>query len=61
MNEILIDVTGVPEAAVGDKVTLIGPDGNENITAEELAAGARVPPHAVLAGIGPRVARDYTS
>ena len=59
MNEILIDVTRVPEAVPGDKVTLIGAEAGETITVEELAAKADLVPHRILAGIGPRVARDY--
>jgi len=59
MNEIMIDVTHVPEALPGDKVTLIGSEAGETITVEELAAKADLVPHRILAGIGPRVARDY--
>lgn len=59
MNEILIDVTHVPGAAQGDKVTLIGAEAGETITVEELAAKSDLVPHRLLAGIGPRVARDY--
>ena len=59
MNEILIDVTRVPDAVPGDKVTLIGAEAGETITVEELAAKSELVPHRILAGIGPRVARDY--
>ena len=59
MNEILVDVTHVPDAAPGDKVTLIGAEAGETITVEELAAKAELVPHAILSNIGPRVGRDY--
>ncbi len=59
MNEILIDVSHVPGAAPGDKATLIGAEAGETITVEELAATGNLVQHRILAGIGPRVARDY--
>jgi alanine racemase len=59
MNEIIVDITHVPEAQIGDKVTLIGTEAGETITVEELAAKGDLVPHRILAGIGPRVARDY--
>lgn len=37
MNMIIADVTDIPEARVEDEVTLLGRDGGEEITAEELA------------------------
>ncbi len=60
MNETLIDVTGLPGVAAGDKATLVGVDGNEQITVEELASKGGIPPHAVLTSIGNSVARQYT-
>jgi alanine racemase len=59
MNEILIDVTHVPDAVPGDRVTLIGTEAGETITVEELAAKGDLVPHSILTGISPRVARDY--
>ncbi len=38
MDMAFLDVTALPEADAGDLVTLIGADGPERITAEELAA-----------------------
>lgn len=37
MDQFMIDVTNVPDATVGDEVTLIGIDGNEVITVEDLS------------------------
>ena len=37
MDQLLVDVTDLPETAVGDVVTLIGRDGRENISAEQVA------------------------
>lgn len=36
MDQMMVDVTDIPGVKVGDKVTLIGTDGAETITAEEL-------------------------
>jgi alanine racemase len=36
MDQFMVDVTDIPGAAVGDEVTLIGTDGAERITLEEL-------------------------
>lgn len=38
MDLTTVDVTDIPEAAVGDVATLLGPDGEDMISAEELAA-----------------------
>jgi alanine racemase len=59
MNEMLIDVTHLPDAAAGDKVTLVGSEGTESITIEELAARGDIPPHAVLTSVGRSVSRVY--
>ena len=59
MNEMLVDVADVPGAAVGDKVTLIGRDGKEEITVEEVANKARTIPYEIMTGIGPAVERKY--
>ena len=37
MDQFMIDVTGVPEAMVGDTVTLFGRDGDDEITADDVA------------------------
>lgn len=61
MNQTLVDVTSVPQAAVGDTVTLLGSDGGDSVLAEELAEHAGVPPHAILTGINPRIHREYST
>ncbi len=37
MNMCMLDITGLPAARMGDEVTLLGSDGDAQITAEELA------------------------
>lgn len=59
MDAITIDVTGVPEVQLGDVVTIIGADGDQRITAEEVAEWSRTISYEVLTAIGPRVKRRY--
>ena len=59
MNEMLVEVADVPGAAVGDKVTLIGRDGKEEITVEEMANAAQTIPYEIMTGIGAAVERKY--
>lgn len=59
MDQIVVDVSQLPDVKTGDTATLIGTDGQETITAEELAERARTIPYDILTGIGARVAREY--
>ncbi len=60
MDAITVDVSEVSGVEVGDTVTLIGPDGDERITAEEVGAWSGTISYEVLTSIGPRVERRYT-
>jgi alanine racemase len=59
MDAITLDVTHVPGVEVGDVTTLIGSDGDEIITAEQVAAWSSTISYEVLTSIGPRVQRRY--
>ncbi|MFP4502275.1 MAG: alanine racemase [Candidatus Hydrogenedentota bacterium] len=59
MDQIVVDVSHVPAVRAGDRATLLGADGDECITVEELALRADTIPYEILAGIGQRVAREY--
>lgn len=59
MDEIIVDLSKVPQARWGDTVTLLGEDGRESITAHELAKLAGTIPWEVLTGLGRRVERIY--
>ena len=59
MDQCMIDVSAVPEARMGDTVTLIGRDGEEVICAEELAALQNTIPYEIICGISKRVTRVY--
>ncbi|HAF95742.1 MAG: alanine racemase [Elusimicrobia bacterium GWC2_51_8] len=59
MDMLMIDVTGVKEAAVGDEAVLIGRQGREEITARELALKALTIPYEITTLITARVPRVY--
>ncbi|HEX7705428.1 MAG TPA: alanine racemase [Thermoanaerobaculia bacterium] len=59
MDLVTIDVTDVPEAAVGDEVILMGGQGEERITVEELAVKLDTISHEVFCAVGSRVPRIY--
>ena len=59
MDQMMVDVTDIPEAAVGDTVTLIGTDGEETITAEILGELSGRFNYELVCVIGKRVPRIY--
>jgi alanine racemase len=59
MDMAMVDVTAIPGAAVGDVVTLLGRDGEVEVTADELADLADTISWEILAGISARVPRLY--
>ncbi len=59
MDQFMVDVTGVPGVCVGDRVTLIGHDGDEFISVEEVAAPAASFNYELICNIGRRVPRVY--
>ena len=54
-----VDLTTVPDAALGDEVVLIGRQGDAAITLGEVAARHKIDPMAIALAIGPRVARIH--
>ena len=60
MDAITVDVTDVEGVHVGDVVTLIGQDGEEAITAEQVAAWSGTISYEVLTAIGQRVERRHS-
>ena len=56
-----IDLTGVPDAAVGDEVVVIGRQGDLEITPAEVAARHGLGLHHIATTVGPRVVRVYRS
>jgi alanine racemase len=57
MDMTVVDITGLPEVQVGDAALLIGRDGNEEITVDEVAAQAGTISYEILTGFTPRLPR----
>ncbi len=59
MDMVLVDVTDIRGVIVGDDAVLIGRQGQEQITANDIAAWLDTIPYEVLCSIGPRIPRIY--
>jgi len=59
MDQMMVDVTDIPEAALGDTVTLLGRDGGEEITAEALGSLSGRLHYEILCDLTKRVPRVY--
>lgn len=59
MDYIMVDVTKIPGVKVGDEVVLIGKQGKEQITVEELARLIGTSPYVITCGLGKRVRHMY--
>ncbi len=61
MDITMVDVTEIPGVEEGDEVVIIGSQGRERITANDIACLTGTIPYEVLTSIGPRVPRVYTA
>ena len=59
MDQMMVDVTHIPDVRVDDPVVLIGTDGQETITMEEISAAADSFNYEFMCGISRRVPRYY--
>ena len=59
MDFIMVDVTDIPRVSVGDEVILMGKQGREQVTPEEIAEKINSISYEVLCSIGKRVPRVY--
>ncbi len=59
MDQFMIDVSDIPEVAQGDVVTLIGRDGSEEITVEEIGCLSYSFNYEVVCNVGKRIPRIY--
>lgn len=59
MDQIMADITDIPNVQVGDEVVLIGKQGNEQITAAEFAGWAKTINYEVLTHMPLRLPRIY--
>ena len=59
MDQMMVDITHIPEATVEDAVVLLGWDGDANISVEELADAAYSFNYEFVCGVARRVPRVY--
>ena len=59
MDQMMVDVTDIPQAAVGDTVVLMGRDGDAMISAEALAEAAGSFNYEQVSTVGRRCSRHY--
>lgn len=59
MDQFMVDVTDIPEAKEGDRVTLIGKEGNEQISVEMLSAISGRFPYELICDLGKRIPRVF--
>ncbi|MBQ7358649.1 MAG: alanine racemase [Lachnospiraceae bacterium] len=59
MDQMMVDVTEIKEAKEGDKVTLIGKDGEEQITADALGELSGRFNYELVCDLGNRIPRHY--
>ncbi len=59
MDQCLCDVTHIPDVSIGDEVVLIGKQGEQEITADEVANKIGTISYEVLCGINANVRRIY--
>ena len=60
MDQVMIDVGNIRSVKLGDEVVLIGRQGRDRITTEELARLCGTIPYEIACSIGSRVPRIYT-
>lgn len=59
MDQVLIDLTGIPEAQIGDEVLLWGKKGADSLPVEEVAAWMETITYEVTCALGKRVPRIH--
>ena len=60
MDQMMVDVTGIPDVHLNDRVVLVGRSGDEEITMEQIAEAAGSFNYEFVSGISRRVPRIYT-
>lgn len=59
MDQMMVDVSAIPSVSIGDEVILLGRQGGQAITADDLAEQIGTISYEILTGIGKRVPRFY--
>ena len=60
MDQLMVDVTDIPDVALNDRVVLVGKSGSKQITMEQIAAAADSFNYEFVCGISRRVPRVYS-
>ena len=60
MDQLMVDVTDIPDVALNDRVVLVGKSGSEQITMEQISAAADSFNYEFVCGISRRVPRVYS-
>ena len=60
MDQLMVDVTDIPGVTLNDRVTLVGKNGNEEITMEQISSVADSFNYEFVCGISRRVPRVYS-
>jgi len=60
MDLTMVDLTGVEDVREGDEVVILGKQGDESITAHELAHKAKTIPYEILTSLGSHSKKEYT-
>ena len=59
MDQFMVDVTDIPDVKIGDEVTLIGTDGEETITMEEIGNVSGRFNYEFVCDLGKRIPRAF--
>ncbi|MDO4766250.1 MAG: alanine racemase [Eubacteriales bacterium] len=59
MDQMMVDVSHIPNVTIGDEVVLFGEQGGQHISIEEVAALSQTINYEVMCLIGKRVPREY--
>lgn len=59
MDQLMLDAGTLPDIRPGERATLIGRDGDQEITVDDVAREAETIPHEILTGLSLRVPRSY--
>ncbi len=59
MDMCMVDISRVPEAKVGDVVTIFGTDGEDSIAVDDMTARLRTVPYELMCSINKRIPRIY--
>ena len=59
MDFLYVDISEIPDVEIGDKVTILGKQGNDEITMMDLALWGKTIPYEMLCSFGKRPPRQF--